>query len=425
MLHDKSNSGGPQGTFRALLAKKDPELLGLLCQETDRQRDTLDMIASESLQDCLTLGLMGSDFGGKTAVGLPGNQRLLGSEAIDGLEKLAARRTCSLFGAEHANLLPYSGTTANLCAYAALLSPGDTVLALDPEHGSHASHGRQAHLSAQIYRFVHFGVDPETQCLDYDRLEATAMSCKPRLLLMGASSYPRLFDYPWLARIAHSVGAWLMVDMAHTTGLTAAGVIPSPVPWADVVTGSCTKTMCGCHTGFILCRESLRQRIDRAVYPGLLGSLHPQTIAAAAWAMKRASEPDFRALMGRVLENTAALAQALKARGLAVLTGKTECHMFVLDLRGHGTDGVAVSNMLADLGIWTNTKGIPYDTSPVPRGIRMGCTVLTQRGMGKAEMEAIADILRDCVRMAEQGPEEGVLARCRERVRSLCRAFPV
>ncbi len=407
------------------LAQKDPELFDLLCRESCRQTDTLDMIASESLQDCVTLELMGSDFGGKTAVGLPGHQRLLGSEAIDALETLAAERTCNLFGAEHANMLPYSGTTANLCTYAGLLSPGDTVLALDPEHGSHASHGREAHISSQIYRFVHFGVDPETQCLDYDQLEAMACSSRPKLLLIGASSYPRIFDYPRLEQIAHGVGAYLMVDMAHTTGLTAAGVIPSPVPFADVVTGSCTKTMCGCHTGFIMCKKALSQKIDRGVYPGLLGSLHPQSIAAAAWAMKRASEPAFATMMQQVLKNTAALADALTERGLPVLTGSTQCHMLVLDLRNRCTDAAVVCDILADLGIWTNTKRIPYDDAPVPRGIRMGCTVLTQRGMREAEMAQIADILCDSVRFAENGMEKVEIVSCREKVAALCRTFPV
>lgn len=411
--------------FQNKLAEKDPELYALLCQETRRQTDTLDMIASESIQDSLALGLMGSDFGGKTAVGLPGNQRLLGSEAIDSLEILAAERACHLFGADHANMLPYSGTTANLCAYAGLLSPGDTILALDPEHGSHASHGRCAHLSSEIYHFVHFGVDPDTQCLDYDRLEAIAKACKPNLLLIGASSYPRLFDYPRLAQIAHGVGAYFMVDMAHTTGLTATGVIPSPVPFADVVTGSCTKTMCGCHTGFILCKKEFSMQIDKGVYPGLIGSLHPQTIAAAAWAMKRASEPAFAAMMKQVLRNTAALARALANRGLPALTGGTECHMFVWDLRSRDVDAKAVCNVLAELGIWTNTKNIPYDDAPAPRGIRMGCTVLTQRGMGEAEMEQIADILCDSVRFAEFGAEDGEMLRCKEKVAALCKAFPV
>lgn len=411
--------------FEKTLAQKDPELFELLSRERRRQENTLDMIASESLQDSLTLGLMGSDFGGKTAVGLPGKQRLLGSEAIDSLEKLAAQRACRLFGAEHANMLPYSGTTANLCAYAGLLSPGDTVLAMDPEHGSHASHGRQAHVSAQIYRFVHFGVERETQCLDYDKLEEIARSCSPKLLLIGASSYPRLFDYPRLAQIAHGVGAYLMVDMAHTTGLTAAGVIPSPVPYADVVTGSCTKTMCGCHTGFILCKDALRQKIDRGVYPAVLGSLHPQTIAAAAWVMKRAMESRFAALMRQVLNNTAALADALTKRGLPVLTGSTQCHMFVLDLRERKTDAGAVCNVLAELGIWSNTKGIPYDDAPTPRGIRMGCTVLTQRGMREKEMVQIADVVCTAVRLAEQAAEETELHACKAKVSALCSAFPI
>ena len=407
-----------------LIRERDPALYALLCEERRRQESTLDMVASESIQDAVTLALSGSDFANKTVVGLPGHQRLLGSEAIDRLEMLAAERACTLFGADHANMLPYSGTTANLCVMDGLLQPGDTVLALDPEHGSHASHGRAAHISSRLYRFVHFGVDAVTQCIDYDALRKTAEDCRPQMMLIGASSYPRLFDFEQLADIAHNIGAYLVVDMAHTTGLTAAGVIPSPVPYADAVTASCTKTMCGTHTGFILCKDALREKIDRGVYPGVLASMHPATIAAAAWALRRASEPSFRALMQQVLVNTTALADALQQRGLALLTGGTDCHLFVLDLRGRKTDGDALGVILAEMGIWVNSKRIPHDPAPVPMGIRAGCTVLTQRGMKEADMTAIADLFACAVNAGECGYSAADMNEWKAAVSALCTRFP-
>ncbi len=407
-----------------LIKERDSELYSLIERERDRQRYTIDMMASESMQDSVTLSLTGSSFANKTAVGLPGKQRLLGAEVIDELEVLAAERACRLFGADHANMLPYSGTTANLCVYDGLLSPGDKILALDPEHGSHASHGRRAHISSRLYNFVHFGVDPETQLIDYDALRRTAESERPKMLLIGSSSYPRLFDYELLADIAHSVGAVFMTDIAHTTGLTAAGVIPSPVPYADVVTASCTKTMCSTHTGFILCKKEFASAVDRGVYPGVLASMHPQTIAAAAWAMKRAGEESFACLMRQTLTNTSALADALISRGLNLLTGGTDCHMFVLDLRGTESDGLKLGDDLGKIGIWVNSKSIPYDTHAKPMGIRAGCTVLTQRGMKEIDMNRIADIISRTVSFGQRIPDDGEISVLRHEVRQLCDEFP-
>lgn len=409
----------------SLIQKEDKELYELLECELRRQEDTLDMVASESIQDDVTLTLSGSAFANKTAVGLPGHQRLLGSENIDALEVLAARRACALFGAEHANILPYSGTSANLCAYHGLLSQGDTVLALDPEHGSHASHGRAAHISAQLYRFVHFGVDAQTQLINYDRLAETAAEVKPRLLLIGASSYPRAFDYARLADIAHSVGACFMVDMAHTTGLVAGGAAENPVPYADVVTASCTKTMCSVHTGFILCKKAVADKIDRGVYPGVLASMHPATIAAAAWALERASRPAFADQMQRTVRSAAYLANALRSRGLPLLTGGTDCHLFVIDLRSCACDDAhRVTEILSEMGIWVNTKAIPYDSTPYPRGIRAGVTVAVQRGMGEEAFDRIADLYADAVRFAANGYTEDEMASCRACIRQLCAQYP-
>lgn len=409
----------------SLIAQEDRELYELLEKEIERQEYTLDMVASESIQDDVTLALSGSEFANKTAVGLPGHQRLLGSEMIDALEVLAAKRACALFGAEHANILPYSGTTANLCVYHGLLTPGDTILALDPEHGSHASHGRAAHISAQIYRFVHFGVEEQTQLIDYDRLAVTAAHVHPKLLLIGASSYPRAFDYARLAAIARSVGAYFMVDMAHTTGLTAGGAAENPVPYADVVTASCTKTMCGVHTGFVLCKEEIAEKIDRGIYPGVLASMHPATIAAAAWALERASRPAFAAQMQKTVRAAAYFAKALRDRGLPILTGGTDCHLLVLDLRTCDCDDARrVTEILSGMGIWVNTKSIPHDRTPYPRGIRAGVTVAVQRGMEEADFDLIADLYAEAHRFAANGYTEEEMAACRARVRQLCTRCP-
>lgn len=385
-----------------IIKECDLQVYELICEEEKRQRSTLDMIASESLQDAASLALSGSAFGNKTAVGLPGRQRLGGSGPADALERLAAVRACELFGAEHANILPYSGTTANLCVYDAILEPGDTVLALDPEQGSHASHGRKEHISARLYHFVHFGVNSQTQLLDYEEVERLLQQHRPKLLVIGVSAYARLIDYQRLAEMAHRVGAVMM---------------------ADIVTASATKTMCGCHTGFILCSKEYAQRVDAGVYPGVTASLHLQTIAAAAWAFKKAAAEEFQVLMQQVVKNAKALAQALMTRGFGILTGGTDCHMMVMDLRplhGESLDAVSYCDRLEGIGISVNTKRIPYDTAEKINGIRLGCTILTQRGMKEADMEEIADIFW----MALQ-KDEAILAECRKKVQMLCERFPV
>ena len=406
------------------IKEKDPEIFEILKKEENRQRYTLDMMASESMQDEVSLALSAGAFANKTAVGLPGKQRLLGAQNIDGLEKLAAKRACELFGAEHANILPYSGTVANLCVYDGLLNPGDKILALDPEHGSHASHGRKAHISSRIYNFVHFGVDKDTQLIDYDKLRIIAQREKPKMLLIGSSSYPRLFDYELLAEIAHGVGAVFMTDIAHTTGLVAAKAIPSPVPFADVVTASCTKTMCSAHTGFILCKKEFAHKVDKGAYPGVLASMHPQTIAAAAWAFRKAQSEEFKNLMEQLLKNTRALINELKNRGLSLLTDGSDCHMFVLDLRNTKTNGVKLGEDLGKAGIWVNSKAIPFDQSETPMGIRAGCTVLTQRGMKEKDMAKIADIILTAINFGEKTPTDKDISPLKNSVEALCRKFP-
>lgn len=380
-----------------IIKNADKELYDLLVAEETLQNTTLNMIASDSLQDDVSLALSGSAFCNKTAVGLPGNQRLGGGEHADALEKLAAKRACEVFGADHANMLPYSGTVANLCVYNALLNIGDTVLALDPDHGSHASHGRKGHISGAMYNFVHFGLDSKTGLFDFDVYEKAVKENSPKLVVIGVSSYSRNIDYKKLADIAHENGAYLLIDMAHTSGLIAAGVIESPVKYADAVTGSATKTMCGCHTGYVLCKNEIKDIIDKGVYPGVTASMHLQTVACVAYAMNKAKTPGFRKLMSDIVENAKTLADALIANGFGILTGGTDCHMFTLDLHPFDIDAKTYLERLEYVGISANTKGIPYDESPVPYGVRMGTIIPTQMGMGKKEMLIIADILKKAV----------------------------
>ena len=401
--------------MNGIIKNADIELYELLKGEETLQKTSINMIASDSLQDDVSLALSGSAFCNKTAVGLPGNQRLGGSEHADKLERLAAKRACEVFGAEHANMLPYSGTTANLCVYHALLSVGDTVVALDPEHGSHASHGRKGHISGEIYNFVHFGLDRKTQLFSYDALEAAVKESKPKLVVIGVSSYPRNIDYSKVASICHENGAYFMVDMAHTSGLVAAGVLENPVKWADVVTASATKTMCGCHTGYILCKSELKEAIDRGVYPGVTASMHLQTVAAVAYVMKKAQTEEFKALMQGIVRNAKALSDALSERGFGIVTGGTDCHMLTVDLRPFGIDGKTYLDRLEAVGISANTKSIPYDESKVAGGIRIGTIIPTQMGMDENDMYTIADIMKSIALSAD----EKTMSDCKNKVNAL------
>lgn len=400
----------------------DGALFACLQGEMERQKYGLEMIASESIQPKMALEIAGGVFNNKTAVGNPGNQRLQGSQYAEQLERLAAERACAIFGAEHANMTPYSGTVANFCAYGAVLEPGDTVLAMDPVTGAHQSHGGSKNLSSKLYEFHFFGLDPKTLDIDYADAAQKARELRPKLIVIGSAAYPRRIDYARLADIAHENGALLMADIAHFTGLVAAGLSPNPVPYADIVTASTTKTMCGPHSGFIMCRASLAERVEKSVYPGFVASLHLQTIAAMAYALGRSQRAEFGALMARVLSNAQALCKALQKRGFSIFTGGTDCHMFLLELYGFGIDGVRFSALLEELGITVNSKGIPFDPSPVAMGVRMGTTVLSQRGMGDAEMEEIAEILY----LAATHPEDGeMLGDLKGRVRSLAERFPI
>lgn len=404
------------------ILKNDPQLLRCLELEEKRQEESLEMIASESIQPRAALALAGSAFNNKTAVGLPHKQRLKGSQYAAELERLAAERACTVFGADHANVLTYSGSTANYCAYSALLSLGDRVLSLDPSAGAHQTHGAAANISAKMYDFDYFTLDRDSLLIDYVAAERKAKEFKPRFMVVGSASYSRNIDYERLAHIAHSNGAYLMCDIAHFSGLIAAGVSPSPVPYADVVTASTTKTMCGPHSGFIMCKSEFGEAVDRSVYPTNVASLHLQTIAAVAFALGNSQTEEFRALMRRVVGNAQYFCDALIKRGFGIVTGGTDCHMLVADLRPFGADCERLADVLESIGITVNTKAIPFDGSAKPRGLRAGTTVLTQRGFDKAGLDRVADIWRDIAREYENG---AAVERARKQVLELAKEYPI
>ena len=404
------------------LEMEDQKLYRCLEAEEHRQQDSLEMIASESIQPKMALNLAGSIFNNKTATGSVGKQRLLGAENVDALERLAAERACRIFGAEYANMLTYSGTVANFCAYEAVLNPNDPVLALSHSVGAHQSHGGMGNVSSRFYQFQYFGVDPQTMDIDYDEAEQKAQEYKPKLMVVGSAAYPRNFDFERLAGIAHRNGALLMVDVAHFTGLIAAGVTPNPFPHADIVTASTTKTMCGPHSGFIMCKGKYKEQIEKSVYPGHVASPHLQTIAAMAYVLKRSQTDQFRELMRQVVRNAQYLCEMLNQKGFRIFTGGTDCHMFLLDVKPFRLDGVCFAESLNRAGITVNSKSIPYEVSEQPGGIRLGTTVLTQRGMKEHEMEEIAELF---YLMGKEQCSDAVIERVKERALALAKAFPI
>ena len=394
----------------------DEKLLDILDREKARQENTLEMIASESIQPEFALKMQGSIFCNKTAVGNIGNQRLKGSAVIEELEILAEERAREVFGADYANMFPYSGSMANFCAYSAVCEVGDKILALDPMAGAHQSHGGKKNISSKIYRFSYFGLNRDGS-IDYAEAQNKATEEKPKLIVVGSAAYPRRIDYKRLAEIASSVGAYLMADVAHFSGLIAGGESNNPFPYADIVTASCTKTMCGPHTGFIMSKASLADKVKNAVYPGNVASLHLQTIAGSAYAIERTKKPEFRNLMKEIVSNAKYLAEKLQDEGFKIFTGGTDCHIILADCSPFGINGVDFTEELESVGVSVNSKAIPFDEAEVANGIRLGTTVLTQRGMKKANMDEIAKIFS----LVAKGEKD----EARKMVESLTRRFPV
>jgi len=407
-----------------ILEAADPELLAALRGERQRQRDQVELIASENYVSPAVLVAQGSVLTNKYAEGYPGHRYYGGCEFVDVIEVLARERARQLFGADHANVQPHSGAQANGAAYLALLKPGDTVLGLRLDHGGHLSHGSKFNFSGQLYNFVGYGVSPETERLDYDAIAALAEQHKPRVILAGASAYSRFIDFPRLRAIADSVGAYLMVDMAHIAGLVAAGVHPSPILYGDVVTSTTHKTLRGPRAGFILCKAELAKKIDKAVFPGLQGGPLMHVIAGKAVAFAEALRPEFKAYGRAVVDNAQTLASCLADGGLRIVSGGTDNHLMLVDVRGAGIIGQEAEDVLHRIGITANKNLIPFDPAPpsVTSGIRLGTPAVTTRGFGKAELEIVADCI---VRALRRPTDEALQTRLRTVTRELCARFPV
>ena len=402
----------------------DPAVYEIVAAELTRQEHNIEMIASESTAPLEVMELSGSVFTNKTTEGYPGARFQAGSQVADRIETLAIERAKKVFGAEHANMQVYSGSTANYGVYAAILSPGDNVLSMRLDQGGHLTHGSPVNFLSKVYNYQFYGVDPVTEQIDYDALEKLAVEVKPKLIIAGGSSYPRLIDYKRMGEIAKNNGAYLMVDMAHVAGLVAAGVIPSPVPHADFVSSSTTKTFCGPRSGLILCKAEHAKKLDKGVFPGSIGSIHLNTIAAKAFSLQYVGTPEFRAIMEQVVINAKKLAQELAAHGFRIVSGGTDNHIVLVDLRHKGITGKVFQIALEKVGITVNKNMIPFDpASPfVTSGVRIGLTSISQRGLKEAEVVEIAAIMNQVANAPE---DQTNLDECKMKAETLIARFPL
>ena len=404
------------------LAEFDKEVFDACDAELARQRANIELIASENIVSEAVLLAAGTVLTNKYAEGYPGKRYYGGCGCVDVVENIARERAKKLFGAEHANVQPHSGANANLAVFFALLNPGDTVLSMNLAHGGHLSHGSPVNISGKYFNIVPYGVGDEDGRIDYDKVEEAALACKPRLILAGASAYSRTIDFKRFREIADKVGAYLMVDMAHIAGLVAAGLHPSPVPYADVVTTTTHKTLRGPRGGLILCREEYAKAIDKAVFPGTQGGPLMHIIAAKAVAFGEALSDEFKAYQQQIVKNAQALSKALKDNGLNLVSGGTDNHLMLLDLRGTGITGKELERRLDEVRITANKNTVPNDpeTPFVTSGVRLGTPAVTSRGFGEAEMVEIAGMIRDCV-FDFENTKEATLAK----VNALCARFPI
>ena len=406
------------------IAQRDPLIAGALAGERERQHEQLEFIASENTVSRAVLDALGHTVTNKTLEGYPGGRYHAGGRYVDVIEQAAIERACELFGCAYANVQPHSGSQANLAVFFALVRPGDRVLSLDLAAGGHLSHGLRSNLSGRWFEAHHYGVARETGMIDYDEVEAKALEVKPRLLIAGGSSYPRALDFERLAETANKVGAHFVVDMAHFAGLVAGGAHPSPIPHADIVTTTTTKTLRGPRGGVILARdESWTRKLQSAVFPGVQGSLHPQVIAAKAVCLGEALRPEFRRYAHQVKSNAAKLAAVLADGGVSVVTGGTDTHLVLLDLSATGVTGQAAERVLEQAGITSNKNPIPFDVrSPAKwSGLRLGVAAATTRGFGEPEMERVGRLISSLI----GSPDAGDLDEARRIVAELCHAFPL
>jgi glycine hydroxymethyltransferase len=403
----------------------DPEIQKAIEQELSRQREKLEMIASENIVSTAVMQAQGSILTNKYAEGYPGKRYYGGCEYVDIVEQLAIDRAKKLFGAEYANVQPHSGAQANTAVYFALLQPGDTILGMNLTDGGHLTHGSPVNISGKYFKIIPYGVDKETERIDYDELERLAKEHQPKLIVGGASAYSRVIDFERMAQIAKSVGAYFMVDMAHIAGLVAAGLHPSPVPYADVVTTTTHKTLRGPRGGLILCRDAeFGKQFNKAIFPGIQGGPLMHVVAAKAVAFKEALSDEFKVYQQQVLDNAKALADELVKKGFRIVSGGTDNHLMLVDLRSKNITGKEAQFLLDEIGITANRNTIPFEPlSPfVTSGIRLGTPALTTRGLKEEDIREVADIIADVI---ENREDSAVIEAAKAKVQAICKKFPL
>jgi glycine hydroxymethyltransferase len=406
------------------LSIEDPKVARLVEKEALRINNTLDLIASENHAPRSIMEAQGSIFSTKAAEGYPNHRFHAGCVYVDELENLAVSRAKALFDAEHANVQPHTGVSANLAVYFSILNIGDNVLAMELSHGGHLSHGHPSSITSQCFNFTHYGVNRDTELLDYEEIRDLALKLRPKMIVSGASSYTRLIDYEKIAEIAKDVSAYTMVDMAHIAGLVAAGVIPSPVPCSDFVTFTTYKTLRGGRGGVILCKAKYAKKIDAAIFPGSQGTPFVNMVAAKAVCLKLAMDSEFIEIQKKTLENAACLAESFQKKGYRIVYGGTENHIILLDLRSKGLTGDVAQKTLESVGILTNKNAIPYDSQKptVASGIRLGSSAISSRGMGKKEVRKIASLIDDALLNRRR---RDILDCVAEAIADICQNFPV
>ena len=406
------------------LAVCDPEIAAAIGEELGRQRNKIELIASENFVSPAVMEAMGSVLTNKYAEGYPGHRYYGGCEYVDKVETLAIERAKKLFGAEHANVQAHSGANANTAVYFAFLQPGDTIMGMNLSQGGHLSHGSPVNISGKYYNVVPYGVTHETERIDYDEFTRIAKEAQPKLIVAGASAYPRVIDFERMAEIAHSVGAIFMVDMAHIAGLVAAGLHPSPVPYADIVTTTTHKTLRGPRGGLILCKEKYAKQIDKAIFPGVQGGPLMHVIAAKAVALGEALKPEFKEYAKQIIANCQALAEGLIAEGFRLVSGGTDNHLLLVDVRGQKMTGKIAEHLLDEVGVTCNKNTIPFDPeSPfVTSGIRLGTAAVTTRGFKEADMKEVAAIIGLVLNNPEDAEKQAEAA---QRVAALCAKYPM
>ena len=411
------------GTLKAV-KQQDPEVYAAFRAEEKRQRDKLVLIASENYASPAVLAAQGSLMTNKYAEGYPRRRYYGGCQYVDAVEELAIARAKQLFGCEHANVQPHSGSTANMAAYLAVLKPGDTILGMALSQGGHLTHGSKVNFSGKLFQAFSYGVARETELIDYDAVQQKAEEVRPRMIVVGASAYSKILDFPRFQQIAKSVGAYLLVDIAHISGLVATGLHPSPVPYADFVTTTTHKTLRGPRAGMVMCKEEHAKAVDKIIFPGLQGGPLMHVIAAKAVAFKEALAPGFTAYQQRILDNAKALADGFTARGYHVVSGGTDTHLFLLNLNSKGVTGKEAEEALDASGIIVNKNAVPYDERPpaVASGIRIGTPIVSTRGMGVSEMSQIVAWMDEVL---HRPAAKRVQSRIRKEVKALCARFPV